>query len=261
MAQHITVSSPGVIAVTPNFLSKHTTKFVPVSNIAGFTIKAFYDRSSLTIHSKVAREDIAVFDNLPNAEIAAIKDVLVNELRDKEADFGQKLDDRLGRMEEWASKMEYGAIRNLLTAVEEMTSDVEEIRGKSHEARMLSTCIDLSLPSSLRKKIHENYSTLNKYNGDYYLDTFGPVIDDSIYSEDRHTETTEQEELKEEERKEEEAKEEELTQEEPKQEQAAVVPVPPEDHWYNIKQFTFLLVTLYYVLTKCPGFCNMRSLA
>ena len=243
MAQHITVSSPGVIAVTPNFLSKHTTKFVPVSNIAGFTIKAFYDRSSLTIHSKVAREDIAVFDNLPNAEIAAIKDVLVNELRDKEADFDQKLDDRLGRMEEWASKMEYGAIRNLLT-------DLEEIRGKSHEARMLSTCIDLSLPSSLRKKIHENYSTLNKYNGDYYLDTFGPVIDDSIYSEDR------QEDLKEEE-----PKEEELTQEEPKHEQAAVVPVPPEDHWYNIKQFTFLLVTLYYVLTKCPGFCNMRSLA
>ncbi len=249
MAQHITVSSPGVIAVTPNFLSKHTTKFVPVSNIAGFTIKAFYDRSSLTIHSKVAREDIAVFDNLPNAEIAAIKDVLVNELRDKEADFDQKLDDRLGRIEEWASKMEYGAIRNLLT-------DLEEIRGKSHEARMLSTCIDLSLPSSLRKKIHENYSTLNKYNGDYYLDTFGPVIDDSIYSEDRHTETTEQEELKEEE-----LKEEELTEEEPKEEQAAVVTVPPEDHWYNIKQFTFLIVTLYYVLTKCPGFCNMRSLA
>ena len=253
MAQHITVSSPGVIAVTPNFLSKHTTKFVPVSNIAGFTIKAFYDRSSLTIHSKVAREDIAVFDNLPNAEIAAIKDVLVNELRDKEADFDQKMDERLGRMEKWASNMEYGPIRDLLR-------DLEEIRGKSHEARMLSTCIDLSLPSSLRKKIHEKYSTLNKYNDDYYLDTFGPVIDDSIYSEDRQ-EDLKEEELKEEELTQEEPKEEELTQEEPKEEQAAVVPVPPEDHWYNIKQFTFLLVTLYYILTKCPGFCNMRSLA
>lgn len=260
MAQHITVSSPGVIAVTPNYLSKYTTKFVPVSNIAGFTIKAFYDRSTLTIHSSVAREDIAVFDNLPNAEIAAIKDVLVHELRDREKGFDQKVDERLVQLEEWTKKMEWGTIRDLVR-------DVTEISGKSHEARMLSTCIDLSLPSWLRKKIHKKYSVLNEYNDDYYLDTFGPVIDDSIYSEDRDTgagkdatQALEEQALEEQELKEEEPKEEPKEEEPPKQE-AAVVPVPVEDHLQNIKYFSFLLLVLYYVLTRCPGFCNMRSLA
>ena len=107
MSLPLTVLRGGILAIAPSPYSKTTTKFVPVDAVSGFTIKAGYDRSTLIIHSQITREDIAVFENLLNPDLAIVKAQLLTALSNRSFDNGllSSHEERVSRLESAVDKM------------------------------------------------------------------------------------------------------------------------------------------------------------
>lgn len=113
MSLPLTVARAGVLAVTPSSYSKAHTKYVPIDSVHSFTIRAGSERSTFIIHSHVSREDIAVFENVLNADVLIMKGLLLNALSLRHTDneiintiLEKKLDERVERLEAAMDKLQ-----------------------------------------------------------------------------------------------------------------------------------------------------------